>query len=255
MTGEVSECYDSVTVDHSQLNFWGVLSVKSQDLRYTQHCHSSKHLFGCVGLRNASYCIFNKQYTKEEYEKLVTEIIKQMNELPYKDAMGNIYKYGEFYPVEMSPFGYNETFALEQIPLTREEALAKGYKWQDNVQRTTGKETLQPENIPESINEIDDSILNEILSCITCKRNYKIIPNELIFYKKMHIPIPRRCFACRHEARSKRRNPFKLWHRICMCDKKHTNHEGKCQVEFETSYAPERPEVVYCEKCYQQEFY
>ncbi len=32
------------------------------------------------------------------------------------------------------------------------------------------------------------------------------------------------------------------------------NRETKqCPNEFETSYAPERPEIVYCEKCYQQE--
>jgi len=26
-----------------------------------------------------------------------------------------------------------------------------------------------------------------------------------------------------------------------------------CDVEFETTYAPDRPEIVYCEKCYQKE--
>ncbi|MFZ1019649.1 MAG: hypothetical protein WAN61_01490 [Minisyncoccia bacterium] len=35
----------------------------------------------------------------------------------------------------------------------------------------------------------------------------------------------------------------------------HFHRQEKCAVEFETSYAPERPEIVYCEKCYQQEVY
>ena len=184
------------------------------------------------------------------------KIIEQMNSMPYKDKKGNIYKYGEFYPAELSYFGYNETSAPEHFPLTKEEALEKGYKWQDNLQKTSGKETLKPENIPESINDVNDSILNEVLACIECGRNYKIVPNELNFYRKMKIPIPRRCFYCRHEARLRRRNPFKLWHKTCMCDKEnHFHGEGKCKVEFETSYAPERLEVVYCEKCYQQEVY
>jgi hypothetical protein len=255
MTGEASESYEVVTADQSQLNLFGILSVKNQDVRYTQHCHSSKHLFGCVGLRNASYCIFNKQYTKEEYEELVPKIIEQMNVMPYMDKMGNKYTYGEFFPIELSPFGYNETLATEDVLLSKEEAKEKGYNWQDNIQRTTGKETLKPENIPDSINEIGDSILEKVLACVECQRNYKIVPNELIFYRKMGIPIPRRCFYCRHAARLKRRNPFKLWHRKCMCDKNHTHHSGACEVEFETSYAPDRPEIVYCEKCYQQEVY
>ena len=247
LSGELSECYDSVTVDHSQLNFFGLFSVKSQDVRYTQHCHNGKHLFGCVGLKNTSYCIFNKQYTKEEYEELVPKIIKHMNEMPYVDKNKNEYRYGEFYPIELSPFGYNETFATEDMILSKEEAKKKGYSWQDNIQKTTGKETTASENIPESIHDIGDSILDEVLACIDCKRNYKIIPNEYLFYKKMKIPIPRRCFYCRHEARFAKCNPFKLWHRKCM-------KEG-CENEFETTYAPERPEIVYCEKCYQSEVY
>jgi len=186
-----------------------------------------------------------------------------MDELPYKDKKGNIYKYGEFYPAELSYFGYNETVAPEHFPLTKEEAQKNGYKWQDNIQRTTGKETLKPENIPESIDDVDEGILNEVLACVNCKRNYKIVPNELIFYKKMRIPIPKRCFYCRHEARLKRRNPFKLWHRKCMCGSvgspqvtsNHFHGRAECTEEFETSYAPDRPEIIYCEKCYQSEVY
>ena len=180
-----------------------------------------------------------------------------MNEIPYLDKLGNEYRYGEFFPIELSPFGYNETLAVEDVALTKEEGQKKGFNWQDDIQRTIGKETLLPENIPDSIDEVEDSILNEVLTCIDCKRNYKIVPNELIFYRKMKIPVPRRCFYCRHEARLKRRNPFKLWHRQCMCEKINHHHhlDIRCPNEFETSYAPDRPEIVFCEKCYQQEVY
>ncbi|MFA5999679.1 MAG: hypothetical protein WC783_01730 [Candidatus Paceibacterota bacterium] len=254
-TGEVSECYECAVGDHSQLNLFGLFSVKSQDIKYCQHCHNCKHCFGCVGLRDANYCIFNKQYTKEEYEELVPKIIEQMNAMPYRDKMGNIYRYGEFYPIELSPFGYNESYAPELVPLAKEEALERGYNWQDNIQRTTGKETLLSENIPESIHDINDSILEEVLSCIECKRNYKIVPNELIFYKKMEIPIPRKCFYCRYVDRIKKRNPLKLWHRTCMCEQDNHEHQGKCAVGLESSFSLDRPEVIYCEKCYQKEVY
>lgn len=253
MTGEMSECYESVVADHSQLNMFGLFSVKSQDIKYTQHCHSSKHLFGCVGLRNSSYCIFNKQYTKEEYEELVPKIIEHMNTMPYIDKKGRVYKYGEYYPIEQSPFGYNETFAMEQFPLSRDEASSEGYNWQDKIQRTIGKETISNEEIPESIKEVSDEIVNNVLKCVDCNRNYKILPNELVFYKKMDIPIPLRCFSCRYSKRMNRMNPFKLWHRTCMCKQSGHNHEGNCHNEFETSYAPDRPEIVYCEGCYQNE--
>ena len=245
VSGELSECYEGIVVDHSQLNRFGIFSPKCQDVAYTQHCHNCKYVFGCDALRNNNHCILNKQYTKEEYEKLIPKIIKHMDDMPYVDKKGRVYKYGEFFPSELSPFGYNETQAPEQFPLTKEEAMREGYNWQDNTQRTTGKETIKPENISDSIKEISDTILNEVLSCIECKRNYKIVPNELTFYKKMQIPIPRKCFYCRHANRIKRMNPFKLWDRTC----------DKCGDSIETSYSPDRPEVVYCEKCYQNEVY
>ncbi len=256
MTGGSSECYEGVVLDHSQLNLFGLFSVKSQDIKYCQHCHNCKHCFGCVGLRNANYCIFNKQYTKEEYERLLPKILEHMNKIPYVDKKGIEYKYGEYFPTELSYFGYNESCAMEQFPLNEKEAKEAGYNWQHNIQKTVEKETLKPEKIPESIDDVNESILDEILMCIECKRNYKIVQNEFLFYKKMRIPIPRRCFHCRHVARNARRNPFKLWHRICMCNKdNHSHGTEKCEIEFETSYAPDRPEIVYCEKCYQQEIY
>lgn len=253
MSGELSQSYEGVVVDHSQMNLFGIFSVKSQDIRYTQHCHSSKYLFGCSQLRNAKYCILNKQYTKEEYEELVPKIIAHMNEMPYVDKSGCEYRYGEFYPIELSVFGYNETIAPEQFPLDRDEVIAQGFKWQDNLQRTVGKETMKPDEIPDALQDVPDTIVNEVLACIDCKRNYKIVPNELTFYKKMNIPIPHRCFHCRHQARLAKRNPFKLWHRSCMCEKENHEHSGKCANEFETSYAPERPETIYCEACYLKE--
>jgi hypothetical protein len=246
-SGKNSECYEGVTSDHSNRNLFGVFSWKSQNIEYTQHCHSSKYLFGCVALRNKNYCIFNKQYTKEEYESILIKIKDQMNNIPYITKNGEVYKYGEFYPSELSPFGYNETLTQERFFLSKDEILKNGFVWQEKIQRTINKETITPENLSDSIFDIKESIINEILKCIDCNRNYKITEDELAFYKRLNIPIPRRCFYCRHNNRIKRRNPYKLWHRSCM-------NKG-CTNEFETSYSPDLPEIIYCEKCYQQEFY
>ena len=63
----------------------------------------------------------------------------------------------------------------------------------------------------------------------------------------MGLPIPHKDFECRHQDRMNKRNGMKLYSRSCM-------KEG-CSNTFETTYAPERPEKIYCEKCYQQEIY
>ena len=244
--GKSLECYEGLTPDHDFLVLFSIYSLKSQELSYVENCHSSKHLFGCSAIRHGEYCILNKQYTKEEYFKLRDKIIEHMKKTG---------EYGEFFPANMSNFGYNETIAQDYFPLSKEEALAKGFKWWDKLQKTTGKETIRTDQIPDSILDVSENILNQVLSCAECKRNYKIVKNEFLFYKKHLIPIPRKCFYCRNSWRLKFENPFKLWHRKCMCEKENHDHKGKCKIEFETSYAPDRPETVYCESCYNKEVY
>jgi len=240
---------------------WGVWNY-SNNADYSITIPGLSYIFGCVGLKKKQYCILNKQYTKEEYEKLIPKIIKHMNDMPYIDKKGRVYKYGEFFPVELSPFGYNETTAQEYFPLNEEQAIASGYNWKQSKNRNY-EITKNSHELPDSISQISDSILNEVIGCEhdgkceeDCITAYKVLPEDLKFYRRMKLPLPRLCSNCRRYLRMKQRNPLKLWERVCMCE--NTNHfhgEGKCVVEFETSYAPERPEIVYCEKCYQAEVY
>ena len=232
------------------------------------NCHNC---FGCNQVRNAQYCILNKQYTKEEYETLVPKIIEHMNSMPYIDKKGRVYKYGEFFPPELSPFCYNETIAQEYFPLTKEQALEQGYSWKDSEERNL-KIDIKTEDLPDHIKDVKDDIINKIIECQhqgkcneQCTEAFKIIPQELEFYRKMNLPLPRLCPNCRHYQRLKQRNPLKLWKRKCQCNGEkssngvyqntiqHFHGNEPCPNEFETTYAPERPEIVYCEKCYQQE--
>ena len=85
---------------------------------------------------------------------------------------------------------------------------------------------------------------------------FRIIESELQFYITNKTPIPRACSDCRFIELLKFVNPPKFYDRLCACTSdKHNNHKDKCQVEFRTSYAPDRLEIIYCEKCYQQEVY
>lgn len=218
----------------------------SNNIEYCDSCYNAANCFGCAGIKKGEYMILNKQYEKEEYEKIKNEIVESMK----KEGM-----YGDFFPPLLSPFGYNETLAQEYFPLSEKEAKEKGFNWQDKTTGTYGKETIKTAEMPKTIEEVSKEILKEVLVCEECKKNFKITKSELDFYKRMGIPLPRKDFECRHKIRMNKRNPRKLWHRSCMCDKtEHPEHSGnKCQNEFETSYSPDRSEIVYCETCYQQE--
>ncbi len=233
-------------------------------LEYSSCCHSSADCFGCVGLQKKQYCIFNKQYTKEEYEDLVGRIKKHMDEMPYVDRKGNVYKYGEFLPFEFSPLAYNESKVQDYYPLTKEGAEERDYSWHD-VEKKEFQVTILSSDLPDHIKDVSQTIVNELIACQKCKRAYRIIVPELEFYRKFGLPLPRLCPDCRYFERLKRRNSLALWRRKCMCDGgksekgeykntvRHSHGEKPCLNEFETSYSPSRPEVVYCEECYNSE--
>lgn len=214
------------------LAMWG--SENCQNNEYCFFVRKSENCFGCDGVANARYTILNKRYSEEEYQKIRAYIAEELTQKG---------EYGLFFPPSLALFVYNETIGQDNLPLSKEEAFAQGFRWEDHLQMTTGKGTLKSEEILDHIKDAPDSIVNEVLACVSCSRNYKIIPAELEFYRKMLIPVPRQCFFCRHRARIQRRGPMKIFERAC----------DRCKKSIKTTYAPERPEIVYCEHCYRQE--
>ena len=218
-------------------------------------CHDC---FGCILLRGKSNCILNKQYTPQAYATLRANIVEHMHRTE---------EYGQFFPPTLSPFAYNESSAQQFFPLTKQQAVERGYKWRE----PEGKShmiTLRASKIPDDTAAVHDSILKEVIECKhkgrcaeQCTQAFTVIPKELAFYRKHNLPLPVLCPNCRHYARMQDITPMRLHPRQCMCDykvykneTKHKHHEsGRCPNEFETSYAPDRPEIVYCEKCYQAE--
>ncbi|MFA6324685.1 MAG: hypothetical protein WCX46_00410, partial [Candidatus Paceibacterota bacterium] len=248
--------------NQSGSNYFSVLAHGCLNTTYVYMCYNSKNIFGSIGIRKGEYYILNKKYSKEEYEELIPKIIKHMNDMPYVDKKSNVYKYGEFFPSEISLFAYNETIAQEYFSKTKEQIAQEGYIYRKPLEKKYDI-TLKTKNIPNDINDIKDFIIDEVIECpnkgnelTQCTEAFKIRKDELDFLRKNNIALPRFCPNCRHYERLKQRNPMKLWHRQCMCDKKeHAHGDKKCEVEFETSYAPDRSEIIYCEKCYQQEVY
>lgn len=256
--------YDAVTVgmQADNVKFSHACWDSVMNVEYSMYVLSSSNIFGSLGLRNKSYCILNKQYSKEEYEKLRAEIIEDMQKSPYRDEKGRVFGYGEFFPYDLSLFGYNETTAMEYFPLTKEEISAHGFRWQEPG-ISEYKVTLR--DIPESIQEVDDTITKEILECKSCQKPFRIIQPELNLLRNFQFPLPRVCADCRYKDRASHINKPEFYHRACACagsnsdngvyqnQTEHFHGPQPCPNEFETSYAPERQEIVYCEACYQSE--
>lgn len=233
-TGRPEWCYECATPDESYMALFTSWCWKSKYLLYSDNCHSSESLFGCIGLKRGQYCILNKAYTKTEYETLVSAIIETMM------ARG---EWGEFFPMSHSPFAYNETRAQGFFPLTKAEALKRGLRWRDEPAR---EQKVEIADIPDHIQDVNESCIKQPLSCVDCSKLFKVIDPELKFYRKSSLPLPRLCPDCRRNNRLIRYpTTGKIYERNC----------AKCSQAIKSSYSSERAEIIFCESCYEQSCY
>lgn len=228
------ELISTLNLTHSAFS---MASHFCHDVFYCDQCNNSKHLFGCNGLNHKQYCIFNKQYSKDEFEGLRAKIIKHMQ------GGG---EWGEFFPVSYSPFGYNETVAQEYFPLSKEESVKSGYNWHDKelgskVEKNL--DVLKAEGLSDVIE--GEEMLNKVIEAQSTGKLFKILKKEFDFYKKNGLPLPRKDPDQRHIDRMALRTSRELFKRRC----------SRCSSTIFSVYAQGRPEKVYCEKCYLEEVY
>jgi len=178
----------------------------SNNIYYSINIDACSFCLGCIGLKNKSYCILNKQYTKEERYEKVDEIFTQME----RD-----WQLWEFFPATMNPFYFNDTAAYLIDPsFTKEEVTAKWYFRRDEpikVDIPEGMEIVYTSSPSLLLSEkgdhktLDDfewfddqgnwTINADILKCVIQDEQwnvYRIIPMEYKFLVKHGLPIPRK---------------------------------------------------------------
>ena len=198
-------------------------------------CDESEYCFGCVGLRKKKYCILNKQYTEEEYKALVEKI---------ETDMKNRGEWGRFFPLSAAYSGYNLSLAHMMFPMTKDQALQFGAKWEE-IAEPHYENTISGDDLPDTIDKVGDDITKQRILCPETKLSYNITKEELAFYREHNIPLPRRHFDWRTLDRFK---PFSLMINL---------QKGNCfycKKEVEHYYSPELGfQKVACLECYQRE--
>ncbi len=245
-------------------------SMSSANVEYSMDIFSSNNVFASVSVQKGDYIILNKSYSPDEYFALRERIIKDMNERPYISKSGLKYKYGEFFPPELSPFYVNDTVLPDYFPnLDLKELSSLGYRIKNKTVKKV-KPDLYAHELPDKIEDADESIVAKVIACENaeqdlsyCKKAFKITAYELEFYKKNKIPLPRLCPACREKSRLKRKNIWKLKKSKCACQGRfaseyknkyeHKHGSAACPNEFLSSY-DEKENIIYCKDCYNSEF-
>lgn len=116
-------------------------------------------------------------------------------------------------------------------------AVGKGYKWGEFERDFVDARWRR---VSDVVSSSDAGVIGEVYECAESGKGFKFIPNELSFYEKMRVPVPKECPDVRYSKRMKLRGGGKLWERKCF----------GCGKIVQTSFSPERLEKVCCGECY-----
>ena len=223
--------YETHASSVSTRAFFCNVSHENSNIQYCDHCFNSSELFGCLSLKRQKYCILNKQYSESDYRELSTRLI---------DHMKSTGEYGEFFPGELSPFGYNETTANDFYPLTRIEAQSKGYSWSDfELPSPEGGKSCPASDLPDRMDENAD-FKEKIIACASSGRPFKLTAPEVSLYQRLEVPLPRLHPDVRAKARASLRNSRRIIERAC----------SSCGDLVQSTVAKEQVITLLCEVCY-----
>ncbi len=227
---EIELCYELCSGGEKNYNLkFSYCTIASPNSEYMYSCFYMPDSFGCDGFHfRGKNCILNKQYSEEEYSALKKQI---------KEHMKKTGEHGEFFPMRISPVAYNESAAESMFPLTREQCMARGAQWKELKAKEYASATSQ---VPDRIEDVPGNIVNELLACMACSKNYKIIPQELKLYKKLGLPVPKHCAECRLKELASFKNPRHLQDSTC----------SNCHAQIQTTHLEGSGRILYCEKCY-----
>lgn len=205
------------------------------DCDYIMSCHACTNCFGCVGLKNVSFAIFNKIYEEEEYWKILDELKSQM----LSDET-----YGEFFPMNFSPCAYNSSLAQIMYPMTEEEATKRGLYWQpDTDVDTKGLKSLNASELPDHLNDVTEELYNTAIIGEISGKPYKIIPREVEFYKRSGLSLPTDTPHQRTLDRFKILSNFKMNEETC----------NTCRKKIKSLFKKSDGFKPICEECYLKE--
>lgn len=181
--GEVELGYEYITGIKSYNVKFTVYGMDSDNLEYCDTCFNCHYCFGCVGLKGKSYCIFNKQYSKKDYFDIVKRI---------KEKMTMDKEYGEFFPMQLSPFPYEDTLAEDYFPRGTKMTLPpQGTFW-------------EVDTLPDQVHAVNpDLITQNAYRCPVTNKLFRFQKQELQFYEKMQVALPRMSFEARYQRRNK----------------------------------------------------
>lgn len=158
----------------------------SYDIFYSQYIMQSHDCFGCYGVRKTSHGIFNRQYPLAEYEELKKKIIAHMKETG---------EWGTYFPPRFAAYPYEKTLAkiITSTEFDDNAEMMKrfGFRFEKRNDANACPGGYQASELPDHCDDADEALTKLTFLCSESGRPYNITKQELAFYKKHRVPVPR----------------------------------------------------------------
>lgn len=178
-------------------NMWTLINsyicdcVVWQNLYYCFNCINCSYCFWCNWLLNKSYCIFNKEFSKEDWSLEVEK---------YFQIIEKQWVLWKFFPWEMNPFYFNDSLAyLIDDSFTKKEVEKDWFMWrEEKIKIDISKDAEVIDILWLSDYQLFDKNWNwkidsSILKKVIIDENwdyYKIVKLEYDFLIKYSLPLP-----------------------------------------------------------------
>lgn len=161
-------------------------------LAYCDSCPGCENCFGCVGIKYKKYCILNKEYSRTEYEKLVSFIIKKMTETG---------EWGKFFPAYCSPHPLNNSMTYEYFYTDEKLAKKLGFEWMDKSFEYKYDEKLLYKGSTVAADIKFEDIKGKFLLCSKTHLPFNIQARELEILQRKCLPLPDKHWRTRLQER------------------------------------------------------
>jgi hypothetical protein len=170
---------------HNMVGCW-----TTKDSCYSQFLQGCTSCIGCISLRQRRFCVLNKEYSEDEYNKIKANIQNELGEY-----------WGSPFPFSLAPFDYMTSALRDYDSLTREEVEKIGWRYGAEKPIEPG-EYADTDTLPDDISDFDEEELDTVFMCKKSGKPLKIVPQEIRLLKKIGAPLPRHYHEVRHEDRT-----------------------------------------------------
>jgi hypothetical protein len=233
-----TDCYYSVGVTNCHRAFFNLNIVTGcQNVEYCTRCFDCENCFGCVGLKRKKFCLLNKQYSEDDYWKILDDLKCRLLE------EGN---YGDIPGLRFSTQHW--TSLLDLFEIDEATALKLGGRNFDLTSQGAEGPEISPElirpveSIPDRLEINDfDKVLGQFYFDPVIGRRFVYLKPELELYQKLKVALPRHHPRGRIMEIYRQLNKPEFVGMVCQSCKK--------EIRVAKNYAfPDRK--IFCRSCY-----